>query len=131
MVERLNQDALPAARIPAQIGARGPGEVTHSARGEAPGLRSGNAARAVRDSLLACDDLYHLARLQRSCQARALLRRADERGIGQRPGRGDEKTRRERETHIEVAELEVEFARAEERQRIPPMHVVEDREARV
>src|SRR5207245_1662213 len=59
-VERLDQDAAPARGVPAEVGGGGPGEVTHVAGGEAPGLRSRDAFAGVRFGLRLGDDLYAL-----------------------------------------------------------------------
>ena len=62
MIERLDQDAVPGAGIPAQPRAGRPRKVTHTARGEPPRLGAGHASCRIRSRFLARDNLHGLSR---------------------------------------------------------------------
>ena len=132
MIERLDQDPVPRARVPAQARSRGPGEIADAARGEAPRSCARDRTRGARDGFLPRDDLHDLSR-RRKCarQPSALLRRANRRRVGERACRRDLESGGDRETDVEIAEFEIELARAQEGQCVPAMHVVVHGHARV
>ena len=58
VVERLDEDAVPAARIPPQVRTGGPRKVADLARGESPRPRARHSARPIGDRLRPRDDRH-------------------------------------------------------------------------
>ena len=132
-IERLDQDAVVAARVPDEGRGRGPGHVAHVLRGEAPrqrGARPGGAGRRL-SHLRLRDDGDRRLRPDRTGETGAFGRREHLSGVLECTGRGHEKAARHRDGDVEVTVLEVELALAEVLLRVPAAHVVVDRHARV
>ena len=123
-VEGLNQDAVPAGRIPPKVRRRGPRDVADVAGGEVPGLAAGGALCAVRGRFRFGHDLHGLGGGARPGETRALLGGPHRDRVRRRAGRRHQEPRRERERDIEVAVLEIELAGADVRQGVPAVHVV-------
>ena len=131
VIERLDENPVPAAGIPPQVRTGSPRKVADLARSESPRSCARHSVRAIGDRLRPRDDRHDFTRAQRARQPGALLRRANGGGIGQRTRRRHHKPGRHGQTHIEVAILEVELSRAEKGERIPAVYVVVDGHARI
>src|SRR6266508_3645556 len=132
-IERLHQDAVPAARTPDEIRGGRPGDIADVARREAPGEGRAGArgpCGPLSDFVLR-DDRNGRIRMQRAREAYALLRGEHFEWIRQTASTCNDEPTRHGDREVDVAVLEIELALAEVLLRVPAAHVVVDGEARI
>src|SRR5205809_7770016 len=132
-IERLHQNAVPAARIPDEIRGSRPGDIADVVRREAPGEGRAGARWSCRplSDFVFRDDRNGRIRTQRACETSALLCGEHFEWIRQTAGPCYDEPTWHGDRKVDVAVLEIELALAEVLLGVPAAHVVVDGEARI